>query len=395
MNGTLGASEGHPAGPCSSRKRQRGRCLTKATGFSNSLDSMRIWPARSRVIQSPGYAWRESHQMRWPVVGHELAVRLLQQAVASGQLSHAYLLSGPPLVGRTTLARACAQALLCTEDDAPCGACRACRNVREGVHPDLHIIEPRTTNLLIEQVRDLQHQAALSPLEAPYKVFILRRIEQATTAAANALLKTLEEPPPHVVLFLTLTEGESTLPTVASRCQRITLRPLPAPSIAHALRERWNVPADRSELLARLSQGRLGWAVAILGDDTTWEQREQDLQELAALPEQGRVERLRYAEQLSKRDPAKVHGVLNLWTGWWRDLLLVQHGCPAQVANIDCLTTLRSDADRYDALESRGFLGQLTATVRYLEQNVNTRLALELLLLRLPRPSQLQSSQQG
>ena len=333
--------------------------------------------------------------MNWPVVGHELAVKLLQQAVASRRLSHAYLLSGPPLIGRTTLARACAQALLCTEDNAPCGACRACRNVLAGVHPDLHIVEPRTANLLIEQVRDLQHQAALSPVEAPYKVFILRTIEQATTAAANALLKTLEEPPAHVVLFLTLTEGERTLPTVASRCQRITLRPLATPSVAVALREIWNVPAERSELLARLSQGRLGWAVAMLGDDAAWQQREQDLRDLAALSGQGRVERLRYAEQLSLRDPTKVHGVLQLWTGWWRDLLLIQHGCPAQVANIDCLTTLRSNATRFNARESQGFLGQLTATGRYLEQNVNARLALELLLLRLPNPSQIVGSQQG
>jgi len=333
--------------------------------------------------------------MSWPVVGHELAVKLLQQAVVSGQLSHAYLLGGPPLVGRMTLARACAQALLCTEDDAPCGACRACRNVSAGVHPDLHIVEPRTANLLIEQVRDLQHQAALSPVEAPYKVFILRRIEQATTAAANALLKTLEEPPAHVVLFLTLTEGEQTLPTVASRCQRIALRPLPTQTVAVALHELWNVPAERSELLARLSQGRLGWAVAMLSDDAVWQQRERDLEDLATLPGQGRVERLRYAEQLSQRDPAKVHGVLQLWTGWWRDLLLIQYGCPAQVANIDRLTTLRSAADRYDERESQGFLGQLTATGRYLEQNVNTRLALELLLLRMPKPSMGASSQQG
>jgi len=333
--------------------------------------------------------------MNWPVVGHELAVRLLQQAVSSARLSHAYLLSGPPLVGRTTLARACAQALLCTEDNAPCGACRACRNVRDGVHPDLRIVEPRTANLLIEQVRELQHQAALSPMEAPYKVFILRRIEQATTAAANALLKTLEEPPAHVVLFLTLTEGQETLPTVASRCQRITLRPLPTPSVAAALREIWHVPPERSELLARLSQGRLGWAVDMLGDDAAWQQREQDLQDLGALPGQGRVERLRYAEQLSQRDPAKVHRVLQLWTGWWRDLLLIQHDCPTQVANIDRLTTLRSDAARYDSRDSQGFLGQLTATGRYLEQNVNTRLALELLLLRVPRPLQSRRSQQG
>lgn len=323
--------------------------------------------------------------MEWPVVGHEWAVELLQRAVATGQLSHAYLLTGPPQVGKTTLARACAQALLCTAEDPPCGQCTACRKVQQSTHPDLHIIVPQRANLLIDQVRELQRQAALSPVEARYKVFILRQIERATAPAANALLKTLEEPPPHVVLFLTLTQGEQTLPTVASRCQQLTLRPLPVAQVAQALQERWQVPPERAELLARLSQGRLGWAVTMLRDDAAWQQRARWLDDLLTLGEQNRLERMRYAERLS-HDKANATNVLHLWTTWWHDILLLQNGCQEQVANIDRLDLLWHEARRYESQQVRAFLGELATTARYLEQNVNPRLALEVLLLRLPRP---------
>jgi len=327
-------------------------------------------------------------KVNWPVIGHELAVELLQRALATGQVSHAYLLSGPPQVGKTTLARACAQALLCTDAEPPCGECSGCRKVQQGIHPDLRIIAPRTSNLLIDQVRELRRQAALTPVEAYHKVFILRRIEQATAPAANALLKTLEEPPAHVVIFLTLTQGEQTLATVASRCQQIALRPLPTAQVAQALRERWHAPPERAELLARLSQGRLGWAATMLDDDASWEQRANRLADLLALRSQGRVQRMRYAELLSRKKPDVARNVLHLWSSWWRDLLLLQYACPEQVANIDHMDTLRNEARQYDAQQSRAFLGALARTARYLQRNVNRRLALELLLLRLPRPAQ-------
>jgi DNA polymerase-3 subunit delta' len=325
--------------------------------------------------------------MDWPVVGHEFAVELLQQAVTAGQLSHAYLLSGPPQVGKTTLARACAMARLCASSDPPCGECLACRRTQRAVHPDLHIIRPRTTNLLIDQVRELQRQAFLSPVEAQHKIFILERIEQATPPAANALLKTLEEPPEHVVLFLTLTQGEQTLPTVASRCQQIALRPLPTPQVAQALRDRWQVMPERAELLARLSLGRLGWAVTMLSEQSTWQKRTQLLDDLQSLREQGRVERMRYAEILSRREPEDALEVLHLWSTWWRDLMLLQHGCLDHVANIDRLDALRDESDRYELQQTRTFLGTLAATGRHLQTNVNRRLALEHLLLQLPRPA--------
>ena len=178
----------------------------------------------------------------WPVIGHEWAIELLAHAIRSGRLSHAYLFTGPSQVGKTTLARAFAQALLCeTGQGAPCGesACRTCQRIAQGRYPDVQIIAAEKNTIQIEQVRALQADAALSPLEGRRKIFIIREIERATLPAANALLKTLEEPPPQVILLLTSTRRDQVLPTILSRCQIVALRPLPLEQVQAALRERW------------------------------------------------------------------------------------------------------------------------------------------------------------
>jgi len=178
----------------------------------------------------------------WSVIGHEWAVALLRRSLAENRVGHAYLITGSPQVGKTTLARTFAQALNCTHPDAderPCDACRSCRLVSAGNHPDVPFIEPDGASLKIDQIRALQRQVALSPVEGRWKGYILREMERATAEAANALLKTLEEPPSHAVLILTASEAEVLLPTIVSRCQTVPLRPLSQQAIAQALVSRW------------------------------------------------------------------------------------------------------------------------------------------------------------
>ena len=188
------------------------------------------------------------------------------------------------------------------------------------------------------------------------------------------------------MLFLTLSQGRRTLPTVASRCQRVRLRPLPFSQIAEALEKQWQVLPERADLLARLSQGRFGWAMNMLQDDTAWNLRSQRLDDLQSLRKQGRVERMRYAEQMSRLDPSVVEGVLNVWSSWWRDLALMQNGCPRHVANVDQMAALRAEATRYDTAQAWTFLETLAGAGLHLQQNVNSRLVLEMLLLRMPQP---------
>ncbi len=323
----------------------------------------------------------------WPIVGHEWALDLLAQAISSGRLRHAYLFAGPAQVGKRTLARAFGQALMCErQTGAPCGQCRACKRIADGRYPDVQLIAAEKNVIQIEQVRRIQTDAALSPLEGRYRVFILREIERATLPAANALLKTLEEPPPQVILLLTCTRRDQVLPTILSRCQIVPLRPLPLAQVAEALRTRWGVEEERAALLARLSGGRIGWAVDAHNDPALWEARARALDDLLALAADGIIGRLAYAEKLS-RHAADVQETLGLWATWWRDVLLLQRGLPDAIINLDRRVQLSQQAALFRPEQVERALADLTQTVHRLKANVNARLALDVLALRLPRPA--------
>jgi DNA polymerase-3 subunit delta' len=322
----------------------------------------------------------------WQVVGHKWAVDLLNRALASGRVAHAYLLTGPPQIGKRSLALNFAQALNCLDGnngERPCGQCLACRKIAHGSHPDVQLIEGERGSLKIDQMRTLQHEAALSPLEGRWKVYIIRQMEQATAEAANCLLKTLEEPPAHVILLLTASRSDALLPTIVSRCQMLNLRPLANETVQRALQERWGVDAERAQLLARLSGGRLGWAVAVSQNDAILARREKHLNEMKELLGQGRVERLEYAQQLS-RNPEAAPELLHLWLSWWRDLLLAASESSAGIINIDRKDALSAQARRYSLGQVRDFVEALRAAAWRLEHNANTRLTLEVLLLSLP-----------
>ena len=324
----------------------------------------------------------------WGIIGHDWAVRLLQRAVEEGSLSHAYLFTGPPGVGKGTLARALARALLCeAEADRPCGSCRACRLVEAGTHPDLHLVHPEsaTGRLTIGQVRELGRQLALTPSVGRHRVAILADFDRATPSAANALLKTLEEPPAYVVLVLLAPDADSLLPTIVSRCQVVPLRPLPLRLVREVLETRWGVEPERADLLAHLCGGRLGWAVRAADDPALLRRRRQRLEDLSTLLRASLVERFRYAAALAD-DPAGTEEALEIWTGWWRDVMVVAAGTDAPLTNPDLTDRIRRQAQALGVERAAALVKATRKTMDLLRGNVNRRLALEVLLgFDLPR----------
>jgi len=334
----------------------------------------------------------------WPVYGHTWAVNYLQRTLQStaGGLRHAYLYIGPQQVGKSTLARAFVQALFCEKSSTqPCGDCRSCRLLQHGNHPDFRVIQPMSKEgtvdraggtLKVEQAADIIHDAALRPMEARYKVFFIQDFHQANPAFANKLLKTLEEPPDHVVLILSARDRESILPTIVSRCQVIELRPLTVAEVENALVQRWNAPAEQAVLLARLAKGCLGWAVQQLADREGASRRQEQLAQLRQLVQADRVERLHFVEQMATdRNNEHLFAMLELWSTWWRDVLLAQVGCPEACCNVDQQEEIARQAAGLESTTVREYLHTLRRIEGYLRHTVNTRLALDVLLLRLPQ----------
>ena len=323
--------------------------------------------------------------MAWQIIGHEWAVEFLQHSLATGRVAHAYLFTGPPQVGKRKLALALAQALNCTGAEPPCGECASCRKLDNGTHPDIRVIEGEGAggSIKIDQVRALKREAILAPYEGRHRVYVLRRADLASLEAANSLLKLLEEPPEHVVLILTAVQPEALPATIASRCQRLDLRPVAHSALESVLRRR-GIAEDQARLLVRLSGGRAGWALDAGDKENALGRRREQLDQMIELLGASRVERLDFAWEVS-RNPDAGRAQLELWTGWWRDLLLMHNQGQDHVVNLDRRDELGWMASQSSMPQVRLALDALQSAAAQLEANVNARLAWEGLVLNLPR----------
>jgi DNA polymerase-3 subunit delta' len=330
--------------------------------------------------------------MSWDIIGHHWAVDVLRRDLAADRVRHAYLFTGAAGVGKRTLAAQFARALLCPNANPPCGQCRHCTLTARGSHPDLLTLAPvkKTRNALIsvDAVREVIGALQLKPVEARRRVALVQDFHAANTQAQNAFLKTLEEPPGQTVILLTAERADDLLPTIVSRCEVVGLRPLPHAPVREALIERWLVPAERADLLAHLAQGRLGYAVGLHGDDDALAARAQRLDDVQALLAGTRVARFSYAEKLAKegKDGAgRIQAVLDLWLGFWRDVLLASAGAEGPRTNPDRAAEVERVAQAVTPAAARAVLAGLRRTSALLEKNTNTRLALEVCLLDWPR----------
>jgi DNA polymerase-3 subunit delta' len=330
----------------------------------------------------------------WDVVGHEACVATLRGALDRGEVSHAYLVTGPAGVGKSTLARALALALVCTPPSGariPCRACIQCRLALAGAHPDVATLVRDADKQVITtaQLKSFEGRIALLPYQAPRSVYIVEDADRLHEAAANALLKTLEEPPAHAVLLLTASDEEAVPPTVRSRCQVLALRPVPAPRIARWLEEVHAQPGPQARTLAALSGGRPGWArvaaatPGLLAEHDARVERVAGLLDLAPTARVAAVPRLldRSTFNENREVAAEVLDVLLQWT---RDLLMIVEGLPNLVVATRHFERLEGQAARLSRESLRQAVGLIRQAALDVERNVTPRLVLETLLLRLP-----------
>ncbi|MGB8252929.1 MAG: hypothetical protein WCF08_06910, partial [Anaerolineaceae bacterium] len=287
--------------------------------------------------------------MNWDLVGHEWAANLLARHIQTGNNKHAYLFCGPDGIGRRSLALRFAQALTCQQARSsgdPCLTCTSCQRIERMQHPDLFVVaapEPGR-EIRIEQIRNLQHDLSLAPYEAPVRIGLLLDFQNANANAQNAMLKTLEEPTSRAILLVTASRAEDLLPTIASRCEIILLRPTSVEVVTAELEKRQGIDKNRAERIAHLSGGCYGYAHTLYNNPADLEKINVLINGMLRVLSASLRERFTYAEELtSRRTSARenLFQVIKTWLSFWRDTLVIASGGKASIINSDYTDTIR------------------------------------------------------
>ena len=355
------------------------------------------------------------------IFGQPRVREFLRASIASGRVSHAYLFTGPAGSNKTAAAYAFAQAILCK--DHGCRTCDDCRRIERRKHPDVHFYTPEgAQGYLIEQIREIVSGVSLAPIRATGKVYILDRVDLLGVSAANAFLKTLEEPVEGVTFILLGRTREAVLPTIVSRCQVVPFRHIPAREAAGILSQKTGVTPEQARIAIEACNGSITLAMTFAKSAERAEFRARIMEVLSNLPLSDERDVLEYAAELIERAKAPLDNVrtqqseelaesadfltktalkqielrhkralsmatresLNQTTSiirsWLRDVLMIASGTPDLVVNIDQREVLQRVAQKVTPASIMSALREAYKTDETLSYNVSPETCLDVLL---------------
>lgn len=363
------------------------------------------------------------------IIGQPKVREFLRSCVSSDRVSHAYLFCGPAGSNKTQAAYAFARAILC--EGNPCADCegctsQACRHIVRKAHPDVHYLAPEgAQGYVVDQIRDVMADTLLAPIQAKRKVYIIDRVDLLGTAAANAFLKTLEEPPSDVVLILLGRTRESVLPTIVSRCQVVPFRHIPASEAAGILvqntgctlpeasiaieacggsitkaadflrsKERARLRLTMTQALASLARADdldvLGYAAEVVLAskaplDQVRQEQERVLDERSEFLQKSALKTLetRHKRALSQASFELLRQMTSVAKSWLRDVEMICSGAERLVINVDCFDALRDCAERTDLARVCRALMRVQAADEAISYNVSPQVSIEAMLFEI------------
>ncbi len=319
------------------------------------------------------------------ILGHEKQIEILQKNLSQRRIGHAYLFSGIPAVGKKTLARELAKAFNCQETNAlhdSCGKCSSCRKIERRSHPDFFCIEAEGQFIRINAIRQIQEQMNFKPLEAKYRVFIIDNADKMNDQAANALLKTLEEPSPVNVLILITSRPYSLPTTIISRCRHIRFNPLSNNVIAQFLADRRGMEEQKTMLLAGLSGGSIGRALELNNEDVI-AYRVRTFELLAGTQNSEPFSLITFASFLAQ-DKKGIKKGLDILSSCFRDALVFKETRKAQILiNQDKSSFIAAMAARLSGGQILQNIELIEEAGEMIEHNSNKSLTLETMAFKL------------
>lgn len=332
-------------------------------------------------------AYNTSMQTNWGLIGHQWAVQLLQNHCQNGTPRHAYLICGPKGIGKRSLALRFAQAVNSNTPGSFDPGTRENQQFEAMQHPDLALLELQEGDkqIKIEAVRELQRRLALSPYSARYRIALLKNFEEASIEAQNAILKTLEEPPPSVLLLVTAQTPESLLSTLVSRCELIQLKPMPFEQLAADLQQHYSLEQSLASEIAHLSAGKPGAAIRLAQHPEQLEQRLQWVLEFEHLLQANRVARFAYARKLTQdKLKAQIPDIVQSWHAYWRDIFICTSQAKTSLQNLGRAQQIDAFASQLNLAKTTEVLKTFEAAKHFMAANTNQQLILENLLINLP-----------